>query len=219
MGDDSFWLMEDDTIIQKDTLSHILETIKIVGIDFGFISSLALWTDNSLCKMNHHYIAKNWNEHKELIQKGILPIEIATFVSFFTRREIVEKIGFPIKDYFIWGDDTEYSLRISRQYPCYLSANSEVIHKMKENQAAADFADFSDPIRIQRMGFAFRNGCFTHRQQGYKKLIRYILNGFFIMLKVLRSKKPYKIRKILVLLKSYFTGLFIFHPKIEYPVK
>ncbi len=219
MGYEYFWLMDDDTIVRNDTLSNILETVNLVGNDFGFISSLALWIDHSVCKMNHHYISSNWNDNKLLIPKGIVSIDVATFVSFFTRREIVKQVGFPIKDYFIWGDDTEYSLRISRSYPCYLSTTSQVIHKMRENQAAADFVDFTDPNRIQRMGFAFRNGCFTHRQRGWKKLLRHIIGGFVLLSKIFVSNKPYKLKKIGVLLKSYFYGLFLFHPKIEIPSK
>ncbi len=216
---DYFWLMDDDTIVSPNTLTQIMHTRDIVGENFGFISSLALWTDDSVCKMNHHYIANKWNESKKFLISGILEIEIATFVSFFTRREVVKLVGFPIKDYFIWGDDTEYSLRISKSYPSYLSSTSIVHHKMKENQGAANFADFTDEVRIQRMGYAFRNGCFTHRQRGWKKLARHLLTGISLLLTIILKNKSHKCKKIWVILKSYFIGIFLFKPNIEFPTK
>ena len=217
MGYDYFWLMDDDTMVYPDSLGKIFDAIKIVGDNFGFISSLGYWTDGSLCKMNHHYISVNWNASKDLLKRSIVPIDIATFVSFFTRRDVVKSIGFPIKEYFIWGDDTEYSLRISRKYPSYLYANSGVLHKMKQNQGAANFSDFTDKERIKRMFFSFRNGCFTYKQQGRKKLLRHVMTGIKEMLKVVKSDKPYKMMKVGVIVKSYVKGIFFFYPKIEVP--
>lgn len=217
MGYEFFWLMDDDTIVKPDSLTKLLEAKNIIGNEFGFLSSLAIWKDGSICHMNHHHVAPNWNDKKNLLEKGMLQIEIATFVSFFMKRNIVEHLGFPIKEYFIWGDDTEYSLRISSQYPCYLVFNSKVVHKMKENQSAASFAEFCDVNRINRMFYSFRNGCNTQRCRGVKKLIRYIFSGLCMLVKVLQTKKTYKFKKICVLLKGYFVGLVLFHPKKEFP--
>ena len=34
---------------------------------------------------------------------------------------------------FIWADDLEYSLRISKLYPCFFVYRSQVVHKMVTN--------------------------------------------------------------------------------------
>ena len=45
--------------------------------------------------------------------------------------KIIDKIGYPNKDFFIIGDDTDYSIRINEYAPIYLVSN----------------------VRIDRMGF------------------------------------------------------------------
>lgn len=35
--------------------------------------------------------------------KKVIQIKMGTFVSFLTSREVVEKVGLPIKEFFIWG--------------------------------------------------------------------------------------------------------------------
>lgn len=41
-------------------------------------------------------------------------LDAATFVGFMIKAELVNKIGLPVKDLFIYYDDTEYSLRASK---------------------------------------------------------------------------------------------------------
>ena len=47
-----------------------------------------------------------------------LPSELeicsGSFEGFFLRRDVIEKIGFPKREFFIFGDDTDYSLRVRR---------------------------------------------------------------------------------------------------------
>lgn len=214
MGYEYFWLMDDDTMVKPDSLSVLMRTIEECGNEFGFMSSMALWLDNSLCEMNYHDICIEWGKEKKLLQKGILRISSATFVSFLTRREVIESVGLPIKEYFIWGDDTEYSLRISQRFPCYLSANSIVIHKMKENTATYDFYKLNDVERIERMRYSVRNDCCTFRRMGFKKFLIYSYGFWLSVIKVIVHKNPYKGKKLKVLFTSHVKGLF-FRPRIE----
>lgn len=216
MGYNYFWLMDDDTIVEQNSLTNILNAAAEVNYNFGFISSYAKWIDGSTCVMNHHLVAAGWGKEKALLQKGILRIEIATFVSFFTRREVVEGIGLPIKEYFIWGDDTEYSLRISKKFPSYLAFNSEVVHKMKENQNTSKFADVTDINRIERMAFTYRNGCCTNKRLGKRKLFRYALHCLNEIFLVLRTSKCFKLKKIWIIAFNFVKGLIFFNPKIEF---
>ena len=44
-GYDYIWLMDDDTIVEKDTLTELLDQAKTLKGKFGWLSSLALWID------------------------------------------------------------------------------------------------------------------------------------------------------------------------------
>lgn len=216
-GRDYIWLMDDDTMVKPDTLAKLLEAKDILKDEFGFLSSLAYWTDGSLCKMNYHNISKDWYTDKILIRDNILKIEMATFVSFFVKRETVVKLGLPYKEYFIWGDDTEYSLRISRDYKCYLCGQSSVVHKMKANKSSERYALEDDEERVKRLFYSFRNDINTYKKQRIKRRIGLFIwywKEFFSVM--LGRHVPYRGLKLRVLCKAGWAGLW-FHPVLKYP--
>lgn len=216
LGYEYFWLMDDDTIVQKDSLEKLLLGIDKVNHQYGFLSSMALWTDGTECKMNHHTIADDWNERKLIVQKGMVPVRTATFVSFLLHRNTVKMVGFPIADYFIWGDDTEYSQRISVKYklPSYLVSDSMVVHKMQKNQWTNRLVDICDKGRIDRMYYSIRNDICTYKRLDFKMFLKFILFMCLTFFEVLVQNNKYKFRKLGVILKAFIAGLFFF-PKVE----
>ncbi len=212
---DYFWIMDDDTIVKPDSLMRLLEIKDSVGNDFGWISSLALWTDGKECVMNWHTVDKKWNRDKKGLLEGRLLCECSTFVSLLINRNAVCNCGLPIKDYFIWGDDTEYTMRISQKFPCYFAFKSQVIHKMKSNEGTVGFEDVEDPSRIERMFYSIRNDFCTFRMQGIIKTLRFIYGMAGIFMRVIRTTKSYRGKKIKIILKGMWCGLW-FHPPIEY---
>ena len=214
LGFDYFWLMDDDTIVEPETISALLKADEALAGNYGFLSSLALWKDGTDCYMNYHTIAMDWNLEKQRIRDGIVKVQTATFVSFFTTRQVAEKVGLPISEYFIWGDDTEYSGRIAREYPCFLVGKSQVVHKMERNIPSGRITDITDEKRIERMFYSVRNDCCTFRRTGWKSFVRYTVNTVRLFLDVLSKSKEYKGRKLKIILKGYFSGVF-FRPAIE----
>ena len=212
-GYDYYWLMDDDTFVNKDTLKHLLKAAEKLDNKFGFLSSVALWKDGSNCIMNYHQINKKWQTDKGLVAEGLLKIQAATFVSFFIRHEVIKEVGLPIKDYFIWGDDTEYSNRISLKYPSYMVAKSQVVHAMGKNEGS-DLIDMNDKKRIDRMYYSIRNDICTYRRIGVRESVRYYLWIINQIIKIIFSKSSFKLYKIKTILKGLVRGLFFF-PKIE----
>lgn len=213
LGYDFFWLMDDDTIVERNSLTYLIEVYRTKE-NCGFLSSLAVWKDGNVCVMNGHKVSNDWNKSKIDIKNGILKISVATFVSFFTSREVVEDVGLPIKEYFVWGDDTEYTNRISQKYSCYFVANSQVMHKMISNESAANFVYMDDLDRIERMYMSTRNDCCTYRRLGVRKYIRFTVSTITMFFRIFFWGKPYKIKKMSVLLRGYISGIF-FNPQIE----
>lgn len=216
MGYQYFWLMDDDTIVNCDSLERIMNCVGLLNSEWGFISSKAIWCDGSRCFMNYHTIDGSWENDVHLFGMGMIRIKMATFVSFFVRREVVADVGLPIREYFIWGDDTEYSSRISNKYPSYYCNDSIVTHKMKNNQGTYQIADLSDVIKIERMELSIRNDICTFRRlngcKGELSLIKNLIGRLIIVL----TKKDinYRFLKIKVIIKGIFRGMF-FAPQIE----
>lgn len=53
-------------------------------------------------------------------------VDTFSFVGSFLKMDVIKKIGLPHKDYFIYFDDTEYSLRVS-QYTKILNVSKAVV--------------------------------------------------------------------------------------------
>lgn len=215
LGYQYFWLMDDDTMVRPDSLTELFRCDRVLKGNYGFLSSHAQWIDGSRCVMNYHSVADDWQDKSDYLKKHILKISFATFVSFFTKRDVVENVGLPIKEYFIWGDETEYSGRISRKYDCYYCFDSVVIHKMKENQGSNAFSDMKDVNRIYRMKLSVRNDLCTARKTSTKQAIKCIYGDLRVLLKCLLTKNcEYRWKKVKVLICGIGQGL-LFNPIIE----
>lgn len=211
MGYDYIWLMDDDTIPNEDALEKLMNARDVLDGKFGYLSSVALWTDNTPCLMNLQTISDKLLFRRDLAEKNIYPISNATFVSYFISREIVKKIGLPQKEYFIWSDDTNYCLRINDKDVGYLVLDSIVVHKTKLNRKADIVSDPGD--NFSRYSYAFRNRFNNARIE--KKVPRYLAASVYHLFSVLFFSKNHKMKKMGALLKGVFEG-FVFKPKVEY---
>ena len=128
-GYDWLWLMDDDAEPLKDSLYFLLKNTNFIE-NIGFLCSTVLFTNNQLHPANIPKIKK-----KEitpfLLKECLIPVESCSFVSFVISRKIIKVVGFPLKEFFIWLNDVEYSLRISYKYKYkgFWCLPSIVIHK------------------------------------------------------------------------------------------
>lgn len=139
-GYKTLWLMDDDCLPEPDALEELLEADALLGGSFGWLSSVALWTDGTECKMNRQKLKKSFYDYSPLLQYGLVQAEQATFVSLLLRAETVRRVGLPIRDYFIWGDDIEYTRRIAVRegLPSFLAGQSRVVHAMEHTCVPVD---------------------------------------------------------------------------------
>lgn len=208
-GYDFYWMMDDDSIPERNALEVLWKKANDLNHEYGFLCSNVRWTDGSACLMNIPEISRDWLEDSECIKSGIVPVTKATFVGYFTRREVVEKVGLPIKEFFIWSDDTNFSMRITKFYKSYLVIDSIIVHKMLNNYSASIITDQSG--RNERYFYAFRNRFFNARMNG--KISKYILEIFTTTIHILVRSK-FKLKKLKYMFKGFFAGIF-FNPKIE----
>lgn len=218
IDDDSIWIMDDDTIVQDGCLRNMI-LVANEHPDFGFLASNVRTSDGDVAIMNVPTLDdKKWNN--EPINKNISfhPAVIsASFVSLLVRRDVIQEIGLPIKEFFIWGDDAEFTERISNRYASYLVLNSVAIHKIKVNKGVDIVIEGKE--RIPRYFYSFRNRLFRARQYSGSKKAKKLIKIFIDFNKVIFKRNvKFRLRKILIMLKGIIAGLF-FNPKIEYPQK
>ena len=168
------------------------------------------WRDGSLCNMN---IQKTGIKSKiEDLTSPIVPVMMATFVSVLIPAEKVRQVGLPIKEFFIWSDDLEYTRRLSRLFPCYAVPASRVLHDMHSNDKVNIATD--SPDRLGRYAYLYRNEVYVYRREGIRGWLYLIPRVCYHLLKVL-LKSDCKWAKMKVILSSFFAG-FSFKPPIEY---
>lgn len=210
-GHDYIWIMDDDTFATETALENMINKIEIIGEDkIGFLCSNVLFKDNKACVMNVPTVKPVWNDY---ITDGLVRVKNASFVSMLFSRKIVKEFGLPIKDFFIWGDDTEYTLRISEKYECYMCIDSIVHHYMKSN-VGVDIIN-GDTDRVGRYFFEYRNKFYMNKKRGFRGVIFHTKYTIKSILQILLKSKEGKGKKVKVVLKGYFSGI-TFNPRIEH---
>lgn len=213
-GYEYVWIMDDDTLPENNALEELMNADKKLQGNWGFLSSVAYWTDGSICKMNIQKKTIFKHIRKEEYQTDITPIVMCSFVSLMIKTSIVKEVGLPIGEYFIWTDDYEYTGRISLKYPCYMVPASKVVHAMK-NHTRVNFAT-DDISRIGRYHYIYRNDVHCYRRYGILGWMYIIMKDIYTILNILKNAKEGKREKMKVVLKGFNEGLY-FHPMIEIP--
>nr|MBO4517409.1 glycosyltransferase family 2 protein [Clostridia bacterium] len=211
MGADYVWLMDDDCIVQENSLAALLDFAKSKGGEFGFLSSKALWTDGTISKMNIQ--RRSIGDKKLNTDVSGQKIRIATFVSLFLSAKVIREVGLPIKEFFIWGDDWEYTYRVSTKFTCYYVAESVVIHKSAVNMGSNIAKD--DLNRLDRYFYSYRNERYLYREVGFKGRLYYLLKISYHIVKILFSRCKNKKTRLKMLFKGVAAGRS-FKPDIEY---
>lgn len=209
---DFVWIMDDDTIPCQDSLKELMSADRKLDGKWGCLSSVAYWTDGSICRMNIQ--KKDIFRHIEQkeYKKDIVPIKMCSFVSLLVKANVIREVGFPIGEYFIWTDDYEFTGRISRKYPCYMVTGSKVTHAMKTH-IRVNFAK-DDVSRIDRYHYIYRNDVHCYRQYGLKGWLYVILKDIYTLLNIILNSQERKKDKMKVVLNGFIEGL-TFQPEIE----
>lgn len=206
--DDYVWLMDDDTMPNESALKELTEAADKLN-NFGFLASNIRWEDGSPAKMNIPSVDEDfWNENNDYVR-----LSRATFVSVLFTRNVVKNIGYPIKEFFIWGDDTEYTQRISNRYPSYFVSNSMVLHKIKNNFGADLITDDSE--RLNRYFYAYRNRYYNARNKSKKSFIKYKMRVITELIRILFGKNiDNRLKRSRILVRGTIAGVY-FKPIIE----
>ena len=207
-----FWMMDDDCMPEKNALEEFWSADGRLHGNYGFLSGIAYFTDGALCNMNVQKTGL-----KEKISDFSSPeveIIMATFVSLFFSRETVREFGLPIKEFFIWSDDLEYTRRISREKKCYAIPSSKCVHEMASNEKVNIAVD--SPERLPRYRYLYRNEVYVYRREGWKGWAYLFSRLFLHTARILLRGNGKRFRKIGIVWGSFFRG-FSFRPEIEFP--
>lgn len=209
-GFSHLWIMDDDAVPHQDALREYVLTDKHLN-SYGFLTGKVLWKDGSICVLNVPKRTK-W----ERIRDFSLPqlVQYASFVSLFIRSETVMKYGLPYKEFFLWGDDWEYTRRISKERPCFYVPGSVTTHYCAINDGC--YIDRLPDNMTERFRYLYRNDVVIYRQDGMEGYLYLALRNVKHISNVLFHSKGRK-KKLKLMADATKEGIR-FKPTITYPV-
>lgn len=127
---------DDDAIYEKDYFEKIAKQIKENPDVKTFAGTVY---NNDEIETLHRRRIKNWN----IISEEEISVDeyrhnfycdLVTFVGVVFNKDLIKKVGLPEKDYFIWYDDTEYSLRVRKHTKILNVSDAKIFHKVNSSK-------------------------------------------------------------------------------------
>lgn len=113
VGADLVWLMDDDGVPAPDCLDLLLPHAG--HLDFWGPAVLAEQDPSRLCfpirLPGGSSVVHRMTEVEAAAREGLIPDVVIPFNGVLVTRELVDRIGLPRAEFFIWGDDVEYLWR------------------------------------------------------------------------------------------------------------
>ena len=175
-GADFIWVMDDDVIPASDALEHLVGAYDVLaarGEAPPFVvstarSSSGLLTNVPEIDRRRNAIAyENW---PDLLDRKLAPVTRATFVSMLLPRETLDRHGLPIAAMYIWGEDSEFTLRVTRHRPGYLVGDSRVVH-VRQLDGVLDIRRETNRARVALFVHLKRNEVYLKRRYERRRAV------------------------------------------------
>lgn len=172
-------LIDDDAMLPENYLSDIDGVAKLNKDVLAFSGGVK--TDGQI--RLEHRLKRNATVSLADYEKETFEYDYSTFCGLILHKSLVEKIGLPIKEFFIWCDDAEYSIRI-RKVSKIINVNSAYInHKMNTSKKAAksERLDWKQYYGIRNRLYIVKihESYFKALRAGIKKKLAYLIKTHF----------------------------------------
>jgi GT2 family glycosyltransferase len=216
-GADFVWVMDDDVLPDKDALAKLVEADQFLadkGVARAFVLSTARTEDGgptNVPKIDTRPSARGYENWPLFLDWKMVPVTRATFVSILLPRSVITQYGLPLAPMFIWGEDSEYTLRITDKCPGFLVSESKVLH-LRQLSGAVHIMTEVNKTRLKYHRHFFRNHMYMARvYNGKLGFLQHTIRQVQLLVKLIRARKFEKAGIV-------FTGMlegFWFRPSIE----
>lgn len=214
-GADWIWCMDDDVMPRPDCLSHLLAHAATPGL--GIMAPRRLTGGKIFTHEFRHY---NFSNPLASMHGGKLagqpvtgptPIVGCDFEGPFISRRVVEAIGLPNRELFIFCDDTDYCLRAHRAGFGLLYVPGALMDKH------VFFSNDSWTVRNQKKKwkryYQVRNEAYLNHHYGRNWAVRYVRSfigvvGYWVpALLSMPFSKAWQLRDLRMLWRAYSDGI------------
>lgn len=223
LAPDWYWLMDDDAYPRKDCLETLLSHGRTLP-NAGGVCPAIYGMDLQRFQMFHHKrlsrimlknspVVRQYEDLEEVTEE-----DANAFVGPLFPKAVVDNLGIADGSLFIYGDDAEYTYRVSRKYKLYLIKSAVIDH-----QDAPVTNENMTPKGWWKEYYCNRNQYFMIREFHKNTFVRYLAYGLFsarlIAIMVKSKIKGYHKLRSLMIIKSIRDGIHNRRGKIVDPQK
>ena len=215
MGADWIWCMDDDVKPHPDCLARLLPYTTTSGADIlaprRLMEGQVFTNDFLRYNLSNPFASMYQDRLKGLPVHGPTPIAGTAFEGLFVSRQVVEQIGLPNKDLFIFCDDTDYCLRAHLAGFGMLYIPEALMDK-ERFFSKESWAEKQQKKKWKR-SYQVRNSTYLNHHYGLNWSVRYLrglinLLGYLaIILFTAPVSRAYKWRDALPLIRAYRSGI------------
>lgn len=195
-------LLNNDTVIEKDSISKLLdvaESDKSVGIVGGKIlfydDKNSIWYNGGSINKNRGNVTHHDNCKVDF--KDGNAIKKCTFITGcfqLIRTEVIKKVGFLSEEYFLYFEDVDYCQRVLNSgWKLIVNSDSRIYHKVSKS-TVENSDNYLYYFSRNRLMFIKNNISFPN------KIVAYFYTYFSLIYKFIK----YRNTSILVGIKDYF---------------
>ena len=182
---DWIWIMDADAYPDADCLNKLLNCDRI-NERTGIVAPIIYGVDLQEYQLYHlkkisKYLYRDYFallKHDEIGDKAL--IEADAFVGPLVSKKVIDELGFPDGKLFIYGDDLEYTYRISRLYEIVLVKDAIINHRDQPVHGQ------QQPKNWWKDYYMFRNRYLFINEFGVRNSIKYI-GSFLLTLRVIKK--------------------------------
>lgn len=214
LGADYVWIFDDDGYPQPTALEKLVQgydtAVRELGPDVPYACSMVKFIDGNISEMNNPVPTWDWGRLQAKGHKNLVLVTQCSFVSVLIPRWVMELFGLPYKEYFIWFDDAEYTLRITKSCPGVEVIDSVVMHDMGVNKGV-NF-QMIDETNQWKFSYGIRNqASYRLHHEGKAK---YLIFCATVLREMRRGRVNRRIRHTMV---RQMIRAISFNPQVDYP--
>ncbi len=224
-GAELIWLMDDDCIAQPDALERLIKGFTALAerlmadsanqtkpVEPGFVCSHVKWKNDEICTMNVPPPTGDWSRYYRP-ESPYIGVEHCSFVSVLVNARVIPLVGYPVREFFVWFDDAEFTMRVAKYWPGFAILDSVVIHETSHNRGV-HFGDVnSENVWKYRHGARNQTAVLASGRLGTLKAAEFIARQ---VVRMWARKVPLSLQARVVL--SALSGFaFRYKSKIRFP--
>lgn len=220
------WLLDDDNYPEEGALSNLFKSLKKNNFSRERDALLSFRTDRplylkSVKEGNGSGMLKGINsalgfclfsKNKAFSEYNEFGLKVAPYGGLFFHKDLINSIGFPDETYFLYGDDFDFSIRISKKGGrISFVENSRIMDLEKSfhlRKKRFYHTRFHQTNNFQLIQYSVRNGIVFQLNHRVKSLFKFFINLFvYSLLVTFLLVISFNFKKISYFFKGIFTGI------------